>query len=407
MRYGSREPELLFHKHDIFQVVESHRAGAVQLVRNMDGDRLLNTPTDDLVQYAVEKFAFDLPQLLTDQAHVDQREDDVEVHDFGRIIRVKGTVVELTIPFTGDKDFFFIRPTTFNLNPPRAIVSDQSLIIHVKGRGLTKEQVQSGLQRTIAEVQQYLDWQKPSAAELARSLPEITRNEIETRKAKLLKDRDLVAGLGFAMKERPGASRTYVAPEVRRKVEPKLPPASTAPYKPEPTLDDAQYGHILTVMGNMGTMLERSPSAFVGMGEEHLRDHFLVQLNGHFEGNATGETFNKSGKTDIIIRSEGRSIFIAECKFWGGEKLFLETIDQLLGYLTWRDTKTALVIFNRNKDFSAVVTKAREAIKTHPNYKRGPLEETETTGRYVLKQRDDPARETMITLMLFDVPVSE
>lgn len=407
MRYGAREPELLFHKHDMFRVMEAHQAGVVQLVRNMDGDRLLNTPTDDLVQYAVEKFAFDLPQLLTDQAAVDQREEDLEIHDYGRVVRVKGTVVELTIPFTGDKDFFFIRPTTFNYNPPRAIVSDQALVILVQGRSLSKDEVQRELQRTITDIQQYLDWQKTSAAEIARTIPETARNEIEARKAKLLKDRDLVAGLGFAMKERPGASRTFVAPEVRRKVEPKLPPASTAPYKPEPTLDDTQYQHILTVMGNMGTMLERSPSAFVGMGEEHLRDHFLVQLNGHFEGNATGETFNKSGKTDIIIRSEGRSIFIAECKFWGGEKLFLETIDQLLGYLTWRDTKTALVIFNRNKDFSAVVRKARDAIKTHPNYKRGPVDETETTGRYVFKQKDDPTRETTVTLMLFDVPVSE
>jgi hypothetical protein len=141
------------------------------------------------------------------------------------------------------------------------------------------------------------------------------------------------------------------------------------------------------------------------MGEEHLRDHFLVQLNGHFEGNATGETFNKSGKTNIIIRAEGRSIFIAECKFWGGEKLFLDTIDQLLGYLTWRDTKTALVIFNRNKSFSAVVTKARESIKAHPNCKRGSDAEADTVGRYVFMQKDDPARETIVTLMLFDVPL--
>jgi hypothetical protein len=67
-------------------------------------------------------------------------------------------------------------------------------------------------------------------------------------------------------------------------------------------------------------VMERSPSAFHHMDEEALRTHFLVQLNGHYEGQATGETFNYEGKTDILVRSGDRNIFIAECKFWGGPK---------------------------------------------------------------------------------------
>jgi hypothetical protein len=36
---------------------------------------------------------------------------------------------------------------------------------------------------------------------------------------------------------------------------------------------------------------------FAGMGEETLRSHFLVQRNGVYEGQATGETFNFEGNT--------------------------------------------------------------------------------------------------------------
>ena len=50
----------------------------------------------------------------------------------------------------------------------------------------------------------------------------------------------------------------------------------------------------------MTHVMERSPSAFATADEETLRQHFLVQLNGHFEGQATGETFNAAGKTDIL-----------------------------------------------------------------------------------------------------------
>jgi hypothetical protein len=103
---------------------------------------------------------------------------------------------------------------------------------------------------------------------------------------------------------------------VRRKLRLTLPPASETPFEPEPVLSDADYEHILQVVQNMAQVRERSPSAFAAMDEEPLRSHFLVQLNGHYEGQATGETFNYQGKTDILIRSEGRNIVVAECKYW-------------------------------------------------------------------------------------------
>ena len=42
----------------------------------------------------------------------------------------------------------------------------------------------------------------------------------------------------------------------------------------------------------MVKVMERSPKAFHGLDEEGIRSHFLVQLNGHYEGQATDETFN-------------------------------------------------------------------------------------------------------------------
>jgi hypothetical protein len=89
----------------------------------------------------------------------------------------------------------------------------------------------------------------------------------------------------------------------------------------------------------MSLVIDRSPSSFITLDEEAIRTHFLLQLNGHYEGNASGETFNASGKTDILIKVDNKNIFIAECKFWDGVKKFNEAIDQLLGYLSWRDSK--------------------------------------------------------------------
>jgi hypothetical protein len=172
-----------------------------------------------------------------------------------------------------------------------------------------------------------------------------------------------------------------------------------------PALSHSDYEEILRIMKNMALVMERSPRAFADMEEEMLRWHFLVQLNGAYEGQATGETFNFKGKTDVLIRVDDRNVFIAECKFWKGEKAFLETIDQLVvKYLSWRDTKAAVIVFNRNANFSGVLAKIQEIVPNHPNYKRQVGRLDESTFRYVFAQPNDPNREITLTVLAFDIP---
>lgn len=358
-----RDREYLFSNvgwHD----VERHQLQELRKdVESMDGNRLLNTSVDDLAAYFEQKFQIEIPTLLTDQIVVDQRETKIDVsRDQNRMIRdrsrpfhITGTEIEVELPFTGEAEAFKIQPTTYTMNPPRAEVRGSVLILKIVGTDLNAERVRAEIDRTVSEIQSHLSTLRTNAAGLTAQLPTQARSSIESRRQKLLADRNLIGGLGFKMKERPGAQQTFTAPEVRKKISPALPPASSAPYKPEPTLSSADYEHILGVLQNMVHVMERSPSAFATMDEEAIRSHFLVQLNGHYEGQATGETFNYEGKTDILVRSEGRNIFIAECKFWSGPKMLAETIDQLLSYTSWRDTKVAVIIFNRNKDFSRVL----------------------------------------------------
>ena len=86
------------------------------------------------------------------------------------------------------------------------------------------------------------------------------------------------------------------------------------------------------------------------------------------------------------------------------EKTFLETIDQLLSYLSWRDTKAAVVVFNRNADFSAVLAKMAEATPKHPHFKRKSDRLDERAFRYVFGQPGDANREITLTVLAFDIP---
>lgn len=105
-------------------------------------------------------------------------------------------------------------------------------------------------------------------------------------------------------------------------------------------LDKAIYQDILDVVENWARSLERTCTPPIrALGEETLRDLLLGTLNGYWQGAAGGALFNGEGKTDILIRENGRNVFIAECKVWGGAKKATSALDQLLSYLVWRDTK--------------------------------------------------------------------
>jgi hypothetical protein len=160
------------------------------------------------------------------------------------------------------------------------------------------------------------------------------------------------------------------------------------------------------VIKSWAVSVERSPEAFRQMGEEDLRWQILVMLNSHYEGRVTGETFNCQGKTDILIREGERNVFIAECKIWSGEADFLKAIDQVLCYLHWRDTKAALIVFNRNKSFSDVLAQVETIVKKHPCCKKLLTNVGETEWRFLFGNKDDPNRELQLAVLLFDVPNS-
>jgi hypothetical protein len=224
---------------------------------------------------------------------------------------------------------------------------------------------------------------------------------ITQRKAKLLADRELEAGLGFPVRQRPDAPR-YAVPVNRRRIETPRRPSASGPFHPEPVLPETQYAQALDVLRNARNALERTPSMTANLDEEKIRDLLLVLLNAQFEGAAAGEVFNAAGKTDILIRAGDRNVFIAECKIWKGPKTIRDALGQLLGYLTWRDTKAALLLFIRRGEPTAIITKSIAEIEGHANYKRtGPIVEDGERYDYTLHANGDPNREIQLAFLPF------
>lgn len=403
---------LLFCTYDLGGSLRNATLSMRQEVEALDANKLLNMSPEDLKHYLVEKYKVEPLHLRREDWYADHQDAPVDVrHDQMRWIEdrsrpalVPGERTEVRVPFDGDPELFYSQPNTMSSSPPRALIEKNEVVLRYESPSDAPRDVRPLIKKTLAEIEQYLGWQRSLIEAHNNSLSEVAEQAIQQRRERLLAQSQRAAALGIPVRRRDDAPRTYAIPTTRKRAAPSMPVASSAPFSPEPTWAMEQYEQALTIMQDMALVMERSPEAFKGMNEEALRQHFLVQLNGQFEGKASGETFNMSGKTDILLREGERNVFIAECKFWKGPKAFGEAIDQLLGYATWRDSKTAILVFNRGTETSTVLRGVDTVAKGHANLKRSLSWPHESGFRYVLHGKGDANREMILTVLVFHVP---
>ena len=151
--------------------------------------------------------------------------------------------------------------------------------------------------------------------------------------------------------------------------------------------------------------MEKTPLTTADLEEVDVRNLILFVLNANYEGAVHGEVFNGVGKTDILLSYKNHNAFIAECKFWHGTVKFHEALDQLLGYLVWRDSKAALLLFIRQSNAAAVIEKACAAVQSHESFVDVISEDKESSSfRYTVRSTLDQNR--LIDLALVPVVVT-
>jgi hypothetical protein len=395
----------LFSEFDLGHCLDNQPQAVRDEVEGFKEDYILTVPEEDLTLALADKAKWDPPVLGEPYVASDEEVTVRRVDDFGRPYARKATRIVVQIPLTGDKTFFRMSARTNQWSPPRAAVNEHYLEVDYVEVGLTADTVRNQVGSLVTAINSYLVQFQEAAEQHNSTIADKVRPFIQARKQRILERRNLVASIGLPIKKRANAPMTYALPDIRRKPRITMPVVKDRAFAPEPAIDKAEYEAILSIMRNMVSVMERSPNAFRTLHEEDIRWHFLFQLNGQYEGRATGETFNYKGDTDILIREDGRNVFIAECKFWSGKEALTKTIDQLVDrYLHWRDNKTAVVIFNRNKDFTNVLEQVEPTITAHPCFKRTVSHSSESEWRFVFRNRDDASREILLSVLVFDVP---
>jgi hypothetical protein len=403
---------VLFSGGELYAVIAQRGDDLKAAVDQLSPEQVLNIALDALCDNLEDRFRLDTPTLRTDEIQAEVEDAQVDgsrdatraIFDRTRPFYVPGTTITFTVPFDGDAELFRFRPNSYDHNPPHAHVGNGMLSIIATRTDHDATAAKAEFERTLQSIQTWLDRVRSMTDPFNAGLRQTAMTRLQRRRQKVLNDSKMADNLGYPLRHRDGSSTRNVP--LQRKVIRSLPSVTPGSrFEPEPAIEAAIYDDILATLRGMSLLMERNPATFAKLTEPEIRDHFLLQLNGTYQGAATGETFNGIGKTDILIRAGDRNVFIAECKFWHGPKEFQDAIDQLLGYATWRDCKLALLVFNRNKDFTAVLAAMRDAVQKHPAFRRMVQGGGEIGLRCHVMHPRDPAREMRLTVLAFEVPV--
>lgn len=347
---------------------------------------------------------------------MNQFETEVDVsNDHGRFFLedhngpfyIPGIRVEVNIPFTGEDWIFNYRPDRRSTLFPRAEVNRGNLRITISlPHDVETEKFKEIYERELQLIKIYVEGSHMQVASYNQSLSQVVRQAIANRRERLSKHAKIAELLNIPLATKADApSITPVKVEIRRP--PPLPVPPKTGLAPEPGITDKTYEHILHFIRHQGRTFERTPATYAVHGEEDLRNIILAQLNGHFEGDAVGEVFRGRGKTDICIEQDDRAAFIGECKLWAGPASLTDGLNQLLGYLTWRDSKASLIVFNtRNKNFSEILETLPDTVMDHRLFVDNlPCDEA-GEWRVLMHSEEDEGRRVIVHLFVFNLYVT-
>ena len=399
----------IFSKHGSGSLSRSRDKQVSDAVARLTDDYVLNVNEEEFVQYLIDEFTIYMPTVHFDDVRVETRKVMVDPEYlpryWGAQRAIERTMVRYIVPISGDYNLLFFCPTSILLSGfGNFHVCTTEIYTDILATSDDAEQVKRDFESAKDSCKKMLVHLENDVRTYNNSLPRTARDYFVARKEKIKKENSFFASLGVPLSSRVNNPKTYAVPTVSRRFDP--PKVNNGPMKVEeitPVMDMAKYEQILESLFSVGQSFEKHPSTTAGRDEESLRDLFLTQMQVSFKSDsATAEAFNKNGKTDIMVKHGDGVLFVAECKFWRGKQVFHNAISQLLSYLTWRETKAALLIFVRDTTMTTTINGVKENVSSHGNYKSTLTPKGETWFNYKFTMPNDPDREVYLAIQIFD-----
>jgi hypothetical protein len=197
----------LFSKGDLYNVIAQHEASAKAMVADHDTDDFLSKTTQELIDIFMSHTRLVVPTLHRDREFLSPvQESHGEVRDYGRTVKLTGAIYQLNIPFTGDPEIFYHRPSRYSSSPPRAVVFQGQLRLYVSGADMTADDVKNFLEGTIKEIEEYLAASRADCEAYHQRSAATLRPAIEARQKALNSSRQIASSLGYKVHPTPSGA---------------------------------------------------------------------------------------------------------------------------------------------------------------------------------------------------------
>jgi hypothetical protein len=390
------------HSHDF---VDKKQAEITEYLNSLDKEFFVVTEISEAIEELVNQFFVEPVKAYPEKSLIEKQGVPSTLEGLRRGLIQKNKVYsfKLLIPFSGDPQVFTIRPSTYRMLERQDIsINTKTSNVEIKFDIYSPEVIE--FEKEKAEIiKKALGNLENANADVERwnhNAKTFIRNRFIELREHYSKEEEFFNAIKLNVNSE--TSIIFTSNTIKKIEIPQIRPETGS--KSEPTLSIDIYHDILNVLYTSGKNMEKKPSLYKGKSEEDLRDLFVFLLETRYEGTtATGETFNKSGKADIILKyQDGSNLFVAECKFWKGPSEFHKAISQLFDrYLTWRDSKAALIIFVQNNDMSTVSDTITKEARNHPYFKKATGARGETSFSYHFHLADDAGKKVLLEIMAF------
>lgn len=363
-----------FRDMDLSAVIAEQKRKIKIKVEGYTNDEIMANDIDLLADNIYSEFFIDPITIYEEEVRkrsIQQAKVKKWIHPFMRIdpnreyVEVDGIVMKFYFRYNGERDLFKCQASTFSVSGYPEIGLDSDFISFTYQKTLqemenenAKDNLLKEVEKDLKSIRDGIGYANRDIASYNDSIRGFAKTCIEERKKKVQSFFELTKLFEVPIEKTEYAKECI---NVKRTIVPIA--HEYEKREKEYCISDKDYQDILYAIKHTGSTFERTPNSYRAMGEEDLRNVLLASLNLAFKGDAVGEAFRNKGKTDICIERENRAAFVAECKMWTGAKDIEKAIKQLDGYLTWRDSKTALIYFVRRKDFIKVCNTVEKTLK--------------------------------------------
>lgn len=300
-----RDWDLLFSDYDLREFLGSRLAAIDERVLGIREGRFA-TESDDLLAASVaSELVVSRLEVREEGTSVSCRDTKVDVsHDFNRAVwdrsqptYVDGIEVTYHLPFTAEPELWRCRPSSFTLNPPRAVIAPGELQFPYDQADRDVAATKAQFQEDLSRLKEWLPWVNQQVDEHNSMLESRARKRVSTRRAELKRTRRDLDALGYRIRPADFA-------EPNASTEAQCQESMTARREASRHKAQRAYDVALSFAGEERGYVEKVAERLKGLGVTVFYDRFeQVNLWGKDLAEHLGNIYSKDSRFVVIFAS--------------------------------------------------------------------------------------------------------